>query len=424
MATNQPIRIGAGFFICALALNAPATYAEQCKNMGKLTYLGNLDNGSRSIWLSKNLVNSGQNFELQSASGNPFFSDNFDIRASGLHMSASTNVSNGNGGTHKLFDASGDDLCLMDTQNQKGGIEIPSFPPLGGGGGDGSNGGSGGGTGGGSNGGSGGGTGGGSNGGSGGGTGGGSNGGSGGGAGGGSNGGSGGGTGGGSNGGSGGGTGGGSNGGTGGGTGGGSNGGSGGGTGGGSNGGSGGGTGGGSNGGTGGGTGGGSNGGSGGGTGGGSNGGSGGGTGGGNNGGTGEVIPDGNRPSGKDIVNGIIAATTQGGSGALLMRDYTISNRVVNGLFARQKITTAGRFGDERQSLPGANAPQRIATSGQKSDGSPQWDAWADARFYDIKDRRYQLDTDGNMQQAYVGVDSLVTSNLVLGLAGAYEGSD
>ena len=28
------------------------------------------------------------------------------------------------------------------------------------------------------------------------------------------------------------------------------------------------------------------------------------------------------------------------------------------------------------------------------------------------------------MQQAYVGVDSLVTSNLVLGLAGAYEGSD
>ena len=136
------------------------------------------------------------------------------------------------------------------------------------------------------------------------------------------------------------------------------------------------------------------------------------------------MIPDGNRPSGKDIVNGIIAATTQGGSGALLMRDYTISNRVVNGLFARQKITTAGRFGDERQSLPGANAPQRIATSGQKSDGSPQWDAWADARFYDIKDRRYQLDTDGNMQQAYVGADSLVTSNLVLGLAGAYEGSD
>ena len=129
MATNQPIRIGAGFFICALVLNSPATYAEQCKNLGKLTYLGNLDDGSRSIWLSKNLVNSGQKFELQSASGNPFFSDNFDIRASGLHMSASTNVSNGNGGTHKLFDASGDDLCLMDTQNQKGGIVFPSLPP-------------------------------------------------------------------------------------------------------------------------------------------------------------------------------------------------------------------------------------------------------------------------------------------------------
>ena len=136
------------------------------------------------------------------------------------------------------------------------------------------------------------------------------------------------------------------------------------------------------------------------------------------------MIPDGNRPSGKDIVNGIIAATTQGGSGALLMRDYTISNRVVNGLFARQKIRAASRFGDGRQSVPGTNAPQGIATSGQQSEGSPQWDAWADARFYDIKDQRYQLDTSGTLQQAYVGADSLVTSDLVLGLAGAYEGSD
>ena len=37
----------------------------------------------------------------------------------------SPNVSEGSGGTHKLYDTTDDKECLIDTQNQKGGFVIP-----------------------------------------------------------------------------------------------------------------------------------------------------------------------------------------------------------------------------------------------------------------------------------------------------------
>ena len=42
-------------------------------------------------------------------------------------------MSNGNGGTHKLYDTTGNKDCLLDTQNQKAGITLPphiTFPNL------------------------------------------------------------------------------------------------------------------------------------------------------------------------------------------------------------------------------------------------------------------------------------------------------
>ena len=50
----------------------------------------------------------------------------------GLNITGSPFISNGNGGTHKLYDTSDNKDCLLDTQNQKGGINLPqlNFPNL------------------------------------------------------------------------------------------------------------------------------------------------------------------------------------------------------------------------------------------------------------------------------------------------------
>src|SRR5262249_19663435 len=43
----------------------------------------------------------------------------------GLNITASPFVSQGSGGVHKLFDTGGNKDCLIDSQNQKGGIQLP-----------------------------------------------------------------------------------------------------------------------------------------------------------------------------------------------------------------------------------------------------------------------------------------------------------
>ncbi len=99
--------------------------AKNCNTTGNLAYLGVLAGQSKSVWLS---ATSPGAFDLVSAQGNTTV-DNWSRARRGLHVSLSPNVSNGNGGTHKLYDSSG---CLLDTQNQKGGITFPpniNFPP-------------------------------------------------------------------------------------------------------------------------------------------------------------------------------------------------------------------------------------------------------------------------------------------------------
>ena len=99
--------------------------AKNCNTAGNLAYLGVLAGQTKSVWLS---ATSPGAFDLVSAQGNTTV-DSWSRAKRGLHVSLSPNVSNGNGGTHKLYDSSG---CLLDTQNQKGGITFPpniNFPP-------------------------------------------------------------------------------------------------------------------------------------------------------------------------------------------------------------------------------------------------------------------------------------------------------
>jgi hypothetical protein len=99
--------------------------AKNCNTSGNLAYLGVLAGQTKSVWLS---ATSPGAFDLVSAQGNTTV-DSWSRARRGLHVSLSPNVSNGNGGTHKLYDSSG---CLLDTQNQKGGITFPpniNFPP-------------------------------------------------------------------------------------------------------------------------------------------------------------------------------------------------------------------------------------------------------------------------------------------------------
>jgi len=96
--------------------------AANCKSSGGLTYLGNTRDGSRSVWLS--LTQDGS-FELEAAQGNQTV-DTWGVPPDRrLHISDSPVVSNGNGGTHKLYDTSDGKPCLMDTHNQKRDWTIP-----------------------------------------------------------------------------------------------------------------------------------------------------------------------------------------------------------------------------------------------------------------------------------------------------------
>ena len=114
--------------LCVAGLPAPAL-ADSCKSEGRLIFVGTTSDSMKSVWLSATGPGS---FNLEAAQGSQVV-DEWTKQRKGLHISASPVVSNGNGGTHKLNDVSDSKPCLIDSQNQKGGLTIPpniSLPSL------------------------------------------------------------------------------------------------------------------------------------------------------------------------------------------------------------------------------------------------------------------------------------------------------
>ena len=55
--------------------------------------------------------------------------DQFSLAGGAFHVSVSPVVTSGSGGVHRLFEISGGKALLVDTQNQKGGVNVPSARP-------------------------------------------------------------------------------------------------------------------------------------------------------------------------------------------------------------------------------------------------------------------------------------------------------
>jgi Autotransporter beta-domain len=123
------LRAGLAFASLLIVGNPVSAFAQSCTASGTLTYLGVVRDVPRSVWLSETDQGS---FDLVSAQ-NQQTVDSWDVPSSpGLHFSLSPVVAHGhNGGTHRLFEMSGGVPCLLDTQNQVGGFDLPSFiaPP-------------------------------------------------------------------------------------------------------------------------------------------------------------------------------------------------------------------------------------------------------------------------------------------------------
>src|SRR5262245_42939034 len=100
-----------------LAAGIPGSaLAANCKSSGGLTYLGNARDQSQSVWLSRTDPGS---FLLEAAQGSQVV-DSWGVPPDRrLHLSTSPVVSTGNGGTHKLYETSGNKPCLIDSHNQK-----------------------------------------------------------------------------------------------------------------------------------------------------------------------------------------------------------------------------------------------------------------------------------------------------------------
>ena len=126
-------RLG-GFALLLIACAPMPALAQNCKSDGGLRYLGNTRDAARSVWLSRTGAGS---FALESAQGSQVVDTWSRPPSRQLHISASPVVSQGNGGTHKLLETGGSKPCVVDTQNQKGGITLPPIitdpvlPPIG-----------------------------------------------------------------------------------------------------------------------------------------------------------------------------------------------------------------------------------------------------------------------------------------------------
>ena len=116
-------------YMIAVLLIAPTAVLAKgnCTEKGALFFLGNTADGVRSVWLSATNsagpIGASGYYRLDAAQANQNV-DSWDKIGRGLHLSLSPVVSNGNGGTHKLF-GDGQKPCLLDSQNQKGGIIPP-----------------------------------------------------------------------------------------------------------------------------------------------------------------------------------------------------------------------------------------------------------------------------------------------------------
>ncbi|EKF08454.1 autotransporter outer membrane beta-barrel domain-containing protein [Thalassospira profundimaris] len=109
------------------ALFATASLSEaraaNCAAGGGLIFVGKTADNSNSVWLSG--TSSGA-FRLDAQGATK---DSWNQARRGLHLTLSDVVSTGNGGTHHLYDNSGGG-CLLDSQNQKGGVNLPPIGRL------------------------------------------------------------------------------------------------------------------------------------------------------------------------------------------------------------------------------------------------------------------------------------------------------
>ena len=108
----------------ALLALPTAAFAGNCTDEGRLYYLGNTADGSQSAWLSITRSGAGGGAYSLTAASHSVLVDSWQRTGVGQRLSLSADVSNGNGGTHKLESTNGKG-CLLDTQNQKGGILPP-----------------------------------------------------------------------------------------------------------------------------------------------------------------------------------------------------------------------------------------------------------------------------------------------------------
>src|SRR5687767_180709 len=114
---HAPWCLGVALALISVAAMPPRAFAK-CDAKGGLLFLGKTAGSGKSVWLSGT---SPGDFKLEAAQGNQTV-DTWSKSKRGLHLTLSPVVSNGNGGTHKLFDTGGGKDCLLDTQNQKGGF--------------------------------------------------------------------------------------------------------------------------------------------------------------------------------------------------------------------------------------------------------------------------------------------------------------
>jgi len=106
------------FFNLTVCFAAPPDNGLQ----GRLIFLGVNHNSTNSVWLS--LTTAAGSFQLEGP-GKQLI-DEWTKDQRGLRLSLSPTVSQGNGGTHHLINATNNKK--LDSQNQQGGIVFPPFP--------------------------------------------------------------------------------------------------------------------------------------------------------------------------------------------------------------------------------------------------------------------------------------------------------
>ena len=107
----------------------PFSVAQSGKNAGDLQFMGiGTDaDGPKSMWMT--IANVDGDFQLEAAQQQVLVADLPGMLGGTFVISDSPFVSSGNGGVHRLFVLSGGKFILVDTQNQKGGVNVPSGRP-------------------------------------------------------------------------------------------------------------------------------------------------------------------------------------------------------------------------------------------------------------------------------------------------------